>query len=380
MKIENRREYSVSGKWGKPSSTFYDTLMEEDNWRSLLNEAFLISNDDIKNTEEEVTSFASSGCKYPHHVIKNGKLVVHINGVRAAYARARQMGIYKGEVKSHIDKHYKECGLTMNHDSIIRENFLMIESVVSQYEESSIRKTPSINKVNEGDRKRELMKYFYDSLKESKSIMEKNFDFIESVHEMFNEDKVDDLDWIEEYLMEETESFPKQTDKAESDKNGVRRKKLYIAFIEWAKAYKSNNTFGSVFDKDAFSTIYPFVPHELRYFYRLANPLLCVLPGKLTFFALGELKKINTNVNMEEMLIFASTEDEMRVFKVNDKKIYLAKEENGNIKLGNIIGDTFDLYIQKMINKGDILNAPLEDKKEEENKENIDKDKEAVNV
>ena len=377
MKIENRREYSVSGKWGKPSSAFYDALMEEDNWKSLLNEAFLISNDDIKNTEEEVTSFASSGCKYPHHVIKNGKLVVHVNGVRAAYARAKQMGIYKGEVKSHIDKHYKECGLTMNHDSIIRENFLMIESVVSEYKESSsIRKKSSIININQEERKMDLMKYFYASLKESKNIMEKNFDFIESVHEMINESKeINDLDWVEEYLMEETESLPKQTDRAESDKNGVRRKKLYIAFIEWAKAYKNNNTFGSVFDKDAFSTIYPFVPHELRYFYRLANPLLCVLPGKLTFFALGELKKINANVNMEEMLIFASTEDEMRVFKVSDKKIYLAKEENGNIKLGNIIGDTFDLYIQKMINKGDILNAPLEEKKPEENV-----DKEVVNI
>jgi len=40
------------------------------------------------------------------------------------------------------------------------------------------------------------------------------------------------------------ESLPKQTDKAESNKNGVRRKQLYIAFIEWCKEYNSKNTFG----------------------------------------------------------------------------------------------------------------------------------------
>lgn len=103
---------------------------------------------------------------------------------------------------------------------------------------------------------------------------------------------------------------------------------------------------------------------------------MCVLPGKLTFFALGELKKVNTNVNLKEMMIFASTEDEMRIFKMNDKKIYLAKEENGSIKLGNIIGEDFDNYIQKMINKGDILHTPIEEEnKEESNVEN----KEAVN-
>ena len=373
MKIENSREYSIDGKWSKPSSSFYDNLMEEDNWRSLINEAFLVSNDDIKNTEENSTPFANSGCKYPHHVIRNGKLIVHAGGVRAAYVRAKQMGVYSGEIKKHIDKHYRELGMNVNHDKIIKENFVVIESVASKYKIENIRNKiiSKRNIVSEENKKKNLMKWFYDSLKESGNIMERNFEYIESVI-----DRIDDLDWIEEYLMEETESFPKQADRAESDKNGVRRKKLYIAFIEWAKAYKSNNTFGSVFDKDAFSTIYPFVPHEMRYFYRLANPLLCVLPGKLTFFALGELKKVNTNVNLKEMMIFASTENEMRIFKMNDKKIYLAKEENGSIKLGNIIGEDFDNYIQKMINKGDILHAPIE----EENKEESDvENKEAVN-
>ncbi|MCM1232965.1 MAG: hypothetical protein NC489_22800 [Ruminococcus flavefaciens] len=156
----------------------------------------------------------------------------------------------------------------------------------------------------------------------------------------------------------EKESMPKKTDKVESSKNGVRRKKLYVAFIEWAKEYNSKNTFGSIFDKDIFHNVYPFVPDEMRYFYRLANPILCVLGGDLTFFQVSELKKLNAkNKQMDKLLIFAATPNDLRIFNKEDKKIYLATENNGTIELGESIGDTFDLYIQKMVNKGDILNG-----------------------
>lgn len=153
------------------------------------------------------------------------------------------------------------------------------------------------------------------------------------------------------------ESFPKQTDKAEASKNGVRRKKLYIAFIEWAKSHNQKNAFGSIFDKDAFKVTYPFVPDEMRYFYRLANPILCVLGGGLTFFQVSELRKLNAkNPQMNEILIFAATPNDMRVFNTQDKKVYRGTDENGSLKLNEVLGDTFDLYIQKMINQGDILN------------------------
>lgn len=175
---------------------------------------------------------------------------------------------------------------------------------------------------------------------------------------------VDDEPTSTEELKEEPkkESMPKKTDKAESSKNGVRRKKLYIAFIEWCKEYNTKNTFGSIFDKDAFNVSYPFVPEEMRYFYRLANPMLCVLGGELTFFPVAELRKLNSkNSHLAEMLIFAATPTDVRVFNSKDKKIYRGTEENGTLKLNEVLGDTFDTYIQKMINKGDILNGPIEE-------------------
>ena len=156
------------------------------------------------------------------------------------------------------------------------------------------------------------------------------------------------------------ESKPKQIDKAESSKNGIRRKKLYIAFIEWAKSINEKNMFGSIFDKDAFKITYPFVPEEMRYFYRLANPILCVLTGNLTFFQVSELKHLNIkNSKMNEMLIFAATETDFRVFNNKDKKVYRAVDKNGDITLMEPLGSTFDTYIQNMIKKGDILNGPI---------------------
>ena len=156
-------------------------------------------------------------------------------------------------------------------------------------------------------------------------------------------------------------SMPKQTDAAEKDKNGVRRKKLYIAFIEWCKEYNSKNTFGSIFDKDIFHNVYPFVPHEMRYFYRLANPILCVLGGELTFFQVSELNKLNKdNKDFPKLLIFAATPNDLRVFNTGDKKVYLATDEGGKVTLGQSLGDTFDVYIQNMIKQGDILNGPIE--------------------
>ena len=178
-------------------------------------------------------------------------------------------------------------------------------------------------------------------------------------------ERVDDFDEAS-YIVEnedlKEESLPKKVDREESDKNGVRRKKLYIAFIEWSKTFNQKNTFGSIFDPDAFKTTYPFIPHELRYFYRLSNPTLCVLSGNLTFFPASELRKLNMkNSRLSEMIIFAATDKDLRVFNIKDKKVYLATEENGMLKLGQVLGNAFDTYLQQMIGKGDILNAPLEE-------------------
>lgn len=157
-------------------------------------------------------------------------------------------------------------------------------------------------------------------------------------------------------------SRPKQFANQEQDKNGVRRKNLYIEFIRWAKEYNPKNIFGSNFDKDIFNGSYPFVPDEMRYFYRLADPTLCILAGGLTFFPVIQLRKLNAeNKHLDQYMIFAATNNDMRVFSNVDKRVYMATEQNGEIVLGKALANTFDMYIQTMIDKGDILNGPRED-------------------
>ena len=118
MEIKNSKDDAIKGgKWSKPSASFYDRLLAEDNYKSLINEAFLV----VRNVDKD-TSFSASGCKYPHHSIKNGELVVNEAGVRAAYSRAKQMGVYRGSLKEHLDCHLHELGI-IKEEKHIEENF-----------------------------------------------------------------------------------------------------------------------------------------------------------------------------------------------------------------------------------------------------------------
>ena len=123
---------------------------------------------------------------------------------------------------------------------------------------------------------------------------------------------------------------------------------------------------------DAFDVTYSFVPHEMRYFYRLANPILCVLSGSLTFFQVSELRKLNSNnPDMKDALIFAATENDYRVFSTRDKKVYVGvdKEDGSGIAFTKCLADSFDLYIQNMIDQGDILNGPIASESDSNNRD-----------
>ena len=612
IRIDNSKQSAVkSGKWKNPGSSFYYKILnsftiadpersEEDpdrydfDFRKVLQEAYLVAPvEKIKNSPYGITPYSQSGCKYPHHVIRNGKLVVSIPGIQAAYARAKQQGIYKGKVKEHIDRHYKEMGLTMstitesvdpiqdqiddNFESIqryleeslnisfvhpdvvlesteqvdpqqaIQETFDWMDQILYQSDEeynaslvgsSLFEETDplfdlsSTIELNDDDvlRFRQIATagmcphgrgyklntlmardfqffgndktyMFFSGLNEKQALEELNLrkldcqsyiqhlteciqtkhfpvgyvestvrnilyryerqladinddletisrdgydvSIMEKYHESndiddmlffvdpsynyqaawnairsFNEareqsedndeDKTseettddsppnielgdEELEPVEEPAEEpleeekpsepveedtpaedETEedpkedttdeapniieptSLPKAADAQETDKNGVNRKKLYIAFIEWAKSYNARNTFGSLFDKDVFDVTYPFVPHEMRYFYRLANPILCVLSGKLTFFQVSELRKLNAdNPDMKE--------NDYRAFSTRDKRVYLAvdKPDGSGIQFTRALADSFDLYLQNMIGKGDILHGDVD--------------------
>ena len=102
IRIVNTKEASVDGSWENPRRKLLRPILDASNKNALLNEAYLIP--DLENP-------TTTTCKYPHHVVRDGKLVIHVDGLKAAFSRAAQQGIVKGKVKSHLLKHYHELGL-----------------------------------------------------------------------------------------------------------------------------------------------------------------------------------------------------------------------------------------------------------------------------
>jgi hypothetical protein len=114
--IDNSKESSTSGNWTNPGSALYDKIIDQ---KSALNEAYLIVEDGYKDAPSE-------HLKYPHHVIRSGKLIVHKDGVQAAFQRAKAQGITTGSVLNHIKKHYRELELDMTNFSIWEDKYTIL--------------------------------------------------------------------------------------------------------------------------------------------------------------------------------------------------------------------------------------------------------------
>lgn len=79
----------------------------------LLNEVYLITGGNIKNSPYGRTPFSQSGCKYPHHIIKGDNLVISIPMLKHVYETAwRHCELDKdSSMKRHLIRHLKELGL-----------------------------------------------------------------------------------------------------------------------------------------------------------------------------------------------------------------------------------------------------------------------------
>jgi hypothetical protein len=124
LKIDNSKKSAITdGKWEKPGADFYDKLLKESNWEDCLKEAYLIAPvKNITNNPRVKTPYSNSKCKYPHHVLKDGKLVVSIPGIKAAYSRACQQGVLSDDIKSHLKRHIKELGIEDQFEKIFKES------------------------------------------------------------------------------------------------------------------------------------------------------------------------------------------------------------------------------------------------------------------
>ena len=105
IKIDNTKEAAAHGAWSNPRRKLFVPISKASNVAALVREAYLIN--DGSDTEPEISKL-----KYPHHIIRDGKLVIHVDGLQAAFQCAKQQDIFRGAVKAHIARHYKELGLS----------------------------------------------------------------------------------------------------------------------------------------------------------------------------------------------------------------------------------------------------------------------------
>lgn len=148
--IDNSKDSAVkSSEWENPGSNLYDKLLDSDNSKSLLDEAYLIVEDEYKNSP-------STSLKYPHHSVRNNKLVMNEAGVIAAGSRLNQVKS-KGDISDsdydkalrHINKHRKELDMEELERFAIKTNtkeayslsildlWNMLSKMISEKEEDS---------------------------------------------------------------------------------------------------------------------------------------------------------------------------------------------------------------------------------------------------
>ena len=74
IKIDNTKEAAAHGAWSNPRRKLFAPISKASNAAALVREAYLIN--DGSDTEPKISKL-----KYPHHVVRDGKLVIHVDGL-----------------------------------------------------------------------------------------------------------------------------------------------------------------------------------------------------------------------------------------------------------------------------------------------------------
>jgi hypothetical protein len=192
ISIDNTKDASVSGVWSNPRRKLFSPITKASNSVALLKEAYLIG--DFSTTEPEITKF-----KYPHHVIRNGKMVVHINGLQHAFSRASAEGIVSGNVKSHLMRHYKELGLSIQNFSefgFSEEEFNIYNELINESvgEKDMAKDVDKNTIVDGGDSTDKNKDEFADKTKDDTSTKNFDDDDVADVNDKDDDNDINDKD------------------------------------------------------------------------------------------------------------------------------------------------------------------------------------------
>ena len=249
IEISNNKETAVNGKWTNPRQKLLAPILKASNKTELLNEAYLFYKDE---GEEGITV---SDVSYPHHIIKDGKLVLHIKGVQSAFARLSQQGEDKGKAKAHLIRHYKTLGLNRENFEdfgLTSEQFELYFSTEFGKEEVMSEETKDFEKTTDTEEEvvgkiKESEKVDEESILEEEQGCDKKMEDDDKTEDSENHDSEDgnDDDTKDEDKEEEMSEEPEITFEMLKEENEKLKKdnEAYMAKIEEMSDYEDLKKF-----------------------------------------------------------------------------------------------------------------------------------------
>lgn len=154
IEIDNSKDSAnMTGSWGNVDKTeLRNKILKASNYKSLVKECYLIVEDGWEDAPSE-------HLKYPHHEVRDGKLIVHKDGCQTALAYLHKNGITSGNAIEHLKRHYRELGLDMDsfsQDNVANDNYVL---TVKQLEQALRNELSTVKVVDEWGY--EVERYWY---------------------------------------------------------------------------------------------------------------------------------------------------------------------------------------------------------------------------
>lgn len=357
--IDNTKNSAVESEhWNPNIKDLIESAVNSTAQNTLLREMFLVRPKSI-----EIGRVAEY--KYPHHAIVGDKCVLDVAGVKAAYARAKQQGIYEGAIKEHLDQHREELGLMAEEakkESITNEVdkalSLLKEALRPKHEYRSNNMfsqmfekpivTPAENGTPVGVTQPQAVPQPQAAPIDVSAAPAQDTATTQPTDQPTI--PVQNVNPAEDTSTNNPIEGPDDRDQDNLD--GIQRKEMYQQWADLMMQLNSNNVFGTIFDQDVFKSEYKIVPYEMRYFYRLQNPVSVTIDD-LSFIPFGtELLEAQDKYGLgKKMFVFATNNEKPIFFNMLDKTIWFNDTK---------LNDSFDGFIEQLTQNNGELQIPEE--------------------
>jgi hypothetical protein len=379
IKIDNTKKSAVTSKKWDPDVKALTEIITNytGSRRELADEIFLV----VDRNRGKDQYYNTTTCHYPHHDIIDVRerttkqvCVLNIKGVQAAYARAKQQGIYEGAVKEHLDRHRKELGMDIKDQKLeeaarnVDAAFNLLTEAINgaappnpqnMFEDYMIEKPvvntgiggnpiPADPAQNPAAPPATPATPVQPNVQQPATAQpapapvpppDPNAGQAPPQNPPPPTIPVQNVDPTEDTSVNNPYEGPDTRDQDNLDGNA--RKEQYQKFADALKEIEGTNVFSTIFDEDVFKSEYKIVPYEMRYFYRLQNPVT-VKSGDFEFIPMGEeLLKAQEKYDLgKKMFVFGLYSEKPVFFNMLDKTIWFNDKK---------VAETFDGFIDNII-------------------------------